>query len=195
MLNAGAFLKDRRRWAFAALVAIILIVLVLILVPWLKDDPPKSVSQPDPGKPTGWSLEVASLRINAPLKSISESAAGTLNPPSNPREVGWWNASAPPGSRTGQTIITGHTVHTGGGQLDHLGSIAQGALIVIHDGAKTLKYRETRVETISKGQVAQRSVELFGQDDAPNRLVLITCSGWTGSGYLSNVFVYATPLA
>jgi LPXTG-site transpeptidase (sortase) family protein len=194
MLKVGALLKERRRWVLAALVAVIVIVLTLVLVPWLTDDKP-DLSAPDPGKPTGWSLEIDSLHINAPLRSISETAAGTLNPPANPREVGWWNQSAPPGSKVGQTIITGHTVHTGGGQLDHLGTIARGALIVIHDGAKTLKYRETRVETISKGQVAQRSVELFGQDDAPNRLVLITCSGWTGSGYLSNVFVYAEPVA
>jgi LPXTG-site transpeptidase (sortase) family protein len=127
--------------------------------------------------------------------SIGMSNAGTLNPPANPREVGWWDASAKPGSKVGQTIITGHTVHTGGGQLDHLGTIKQGAIILIHqtDGS-TLTYRETRVETLGKAEVAERSVELFGQDDASNRLVLITCSGWTGSGYLSNVFVYATPV-
>ena len=36
--------------------------------------------------------------------------------------------------------------------------------------------------------------EIFGQQRGSNRLVLITCSGWTGSGYTSNVVVFAEPL-
>lgn len=195
MLNPGAFI--RRRWKLIALVCGLSLVLALALVPWLSDSETTPAARPNqaPPRSTQWSLQVDALHINAPLKAIGETYAGTLDPPSNPHDVGWWTGSAPPGAKSGQTIITGHTVHTGGGQMDHLGSIPQGATIIVHakDGA-TYYYRETKVETIPKPDVSLRRVELFGQTDAPNRLVLITCSGWTGSGYLYNVFVYATPI-
>jgi hypothetical protein len=48
--------------------------------------------------------------------------------------------------------------------------------------------------TWSKAELAKRSVELFSQKREDERLVLITCTGWTGSEYTSNVVVFADPL-
>ena len=137
---------------------------------------------------------VRSLDIDAPIVSIAMTPARVLTPPANPREVGWWDDSAKPGATGGQTIIAGHTVHTGGGQFDHLGSIKRGARIEIVRNRHTEEYVATKAFTLSKQAVSDQAPKLFGQKRHPNRLVLITCSDWTGSEYLTNVFVYARPL-
>lgn len=146
------------------------------------------------GERTGFRLVVDSLGIDAPIVSITLGTDRVLDPPANAREVGWWNGSAQPGARTGQTIITGHTVHTGGGQLDHLGEMKTGATIDLVRNGTDRAYKVTKVFTLTKSQVTQKSVALFGQQRVHNRLVLITCDDWTGSEYLKNTFVYATPL-
>lgn len=139
-------------------------------------------------------LVVPSLHINAPIIPIEVTVGATLDPPSNPREVGWWQRSAKPGSTKGQTVITGHTVHTGGGQMDHLGSIKQGAIIQIVTPRGTLWYRETQVVVYSRAQLTKHAEDLFSQTRKDNRLVLITCTGWTGTLYTSNIVVFAKPL-
>lgn len=186
--------RRRRRRRIAALVAVLLVLLLIGLLPWLLGGKNNKADEPaTTGTPTGWRLLVSSLKINAPLRAIATTRGGILDPPANPRDVGWWNLSAPPGASYGQTIVTGHTVHTGGGQMDHLGQIKVGAEIEIVDKGFTTYYTATKVFTLSKGEVDRDAAELFGQNSPTNRLVLITCSGWTGHVYLSNVFVYATP--
>lgn len=184
----------RRRRILAAVVAVVLVLLLIALLPWLFAGP-KSTPRADAeaGTPTGWSLIVPSLQINAPLRAIETTRGGVLDPPANPRDVGWWAESAPPGASYGQTIVTGHTVHTGGGQMDHLGSAKVGAQVEIVDNGYTVYYTVTKVFKLSKSDVDLRSQELFGQSSPTNRLVLITCGDWTGQAYLTNVFVYATP--
>jgi len=145
-------------------------------------------------KPTTYHIVVKSLKINAPIVSIAMSSDRVLTPPSNPRDVGWWDASAKPGSASGQTIIAGHTVHTGGGQFDHLGSLKKGARINVVHKKRTDHYVATKVFTLTKAEVSEQAKKLFSQGRAKNRLVLITCGNWTGREYLTNVFVYAKPL-
>src|SRR5690349_24632386 len=60
-------------------------------------------------------LLVPSIDLKAPIVPISVDANRVLTPPADVHEVGWWRRSAKPGAATGQTLITGHTVHTGGG--------------------------------------------------------------------------------
>ena len=145
-------------------------------------------------KPTGLHVVVRSLKIDAPIVSIAMTRDRVLTPPANPRDVGWWNASAKPGATHGQTIIAGHTVHTGGGEFDHLGSMRKGAQIDIVRKRITEHYVATKVFKLSKREVSSRAQKLFGQDRHRNRLVLITCGDWTGHEYLTNVFVYAKPV-
>ena len=192
--DADATRERRRRRTLAAVVALVLILLLIAVLPWLWAGPKSTPKvEETTGTPTGWVLVVPSLSINAPLRKIETTRGGVLDPPANPRDVGWWAESAPPGASYGQTIITGHTVHTGGGQMDHLGNAKIGAQVEIIDKGYTIYYTVTKVFTLSKRDVDLRNQELFGQTSPTNRLVLITCSGWTGHGYLSNVFVYATP--
>jgi LPXTG-site transpeptidase (sortase) family protein len=145
-----------------------------------------------PAKPVR--LVVPALKIRAPIMPIEVNAQAVLDPPRNPRDVGWWRRSARPGARVGQTVLTGHTVHTGGGVMDKLGTLRKGQLVRIVTPKGTMTYSTTRVVTWSKAELAKRAVEIFAQKRSEVRLVLITCSGWTGSSYTNNVVVFAKPL-
>ncbi len=91
-------------------------------------------------------------------------------------------------------MLTGHTVHDGGGVMDRLGKLKVGKPVRVVTPKGAMVYRTTKVLTLSKSQLAQRSSRLFGQNRPSNRLVLITCTGWTGSDYTSNIVVFAKPL-
>ena len=139
-------------------------------------------------------LIVPSLKIRAPILPIEVNDQRALDPPRNPRDVGWWQRSARPGAKQGQTVLTGHTVHTGGGVMDDLGQLRRGRLVRVVTPKGTMVYRTTKVVTWSKGELAQHAVDIFAQQRGDVRLVLITCSGWTGSYYKDNVVVFARPL-
>lgn len=139
-------------------------------------------------------LVVPALRIKAPIKQIEVNAQQILDPPRNPRDIGWWKRSAEPGAAQGQTVLTGHTVHTGGGAMDNLGRLRRGQKVMVVTPKGKMHYSVTRVVTYTKAELAQRAVELFAQERSDVRLVLITCSGWTGKDYTSNVVVFAKPL-
>jgi LPXTG-site transpeptidase (sortase) family protein len=145
-----------------------------------------------PAKPIR--LVIPALKIRAPIMPIEVNDQQVLDPPRNPRDVGWWKRSVRPGATHGQTVLTGHTVHTGGGVMDNLGKLHKGqhVKVVTHKG--TMVYRTTKVVTWSKAELAKRAKDLFGQKRDDERLVLITCTGWTGSTYTSNVVVFADPL-
>lgn len=186
----------RARWGGIA-VAVVLAILAAALLFFIVspgDDAPESSGTTKVFKPTSYHIEVKSLKINAPIVSIAMSRDRVLTPPANPRDVGWWDASAKPGAASGQTIIAGHTVHTGGGEFDHLGDLHKGAAIDIVRKNRTQHYVATKVFKLTKGQVSDQAQKLFGQGHRPNRLVLITCGNWTGHEYLTNVFVYAKPV-
>lgn len=139
-------------------------------------------------------LVVPALKIKAPVQPIEVSDAGVLDPPRNPHDVGWWHGSVRPGAQRGQTVLTGHTVHTGGGVMDKLGDLRPGQLVRVVTRKGTMTYRTTRVVTWTKDELAKRAASIFAQKRQDNRLVLITCSQWTGSYYKSNVVVFAQPL-
>jgi len=137
---------------------------------------------------------VPALKIRAPIKPIEVNDQAVLDPPRNPRDVGWWKRSARPGETEGQTVLTGHTVHTGGGVMDRLGKLRKGQLVKVVTRKGPMVYRTTKVVTWSKEQLAKRAVDIFAQEREEERLVLITCSGWTGSSYKNNIVVFAEPL-
>ena len=190
--------SSRRGWGavgVATVLAVLAAALLCYIVAPPDDDAPSAHADPAHVKQTGYHLVVESLDIDAPIVSIAMTPARVLTPPANPREVGWWDDSAKPGSSAGQTIIAGHTVHTGGGQFDDLGAIKRGAQIEIIRNRHTESYVATKVFTLSKKQVSDQATKLFDQQRHPNRLVLITCGDWTGKEYLTNVFVYARPVS
>ncbi|WP_445256787.1 class F sortase [Nocardioides aurantiacus] len=145
-----------------------------------------------PAKPTR--LVVPALGVRAPITPIEVSPSGVLDPPEDVDVVGWWKRSMRPGATRGQTVLTGHTVHTGGGVLDDLGDLRPGQVVRVVTPQGAMVYRTTRVVTLSKAELAERSQSLFGQERNRTRLVLITCTDWNGSDFESNVVAFARPL-
>ena len=139
-------------------------------------------------------LMVPEIRLRAPIVPIEVDAKGVLTPPADVHEVGWWKRSAKPGATSGQTLVTGHTVHTGGGVMNRLGDLRPGALIRIRTPRGTVDYRATKVFVYTKAELAEHAVELFSQQRKQIRLVLVTCTGWTGKDYTSNIIVFADQL-
>ena len=139
-------------------------------------------------------LIVPSIKLRAPIVPIEVDSRGVLTPPADVHEVGWWKRSAKPGATSGQTLITGHTVHTGGGVMNRLGDLRPGDVVRIRTPQGTVDYRTTKVFVYTKAQLAAHAHQLFGQGRKSVRLVLVTCTGWTGHDYTSNIIVFADPL-
>lgn len=143
------------------------------------------------GPPIG--IVVPRLQVNSPVVPIT-GQSGTLTPPSDPQMLGWWLEGPQPGSATGSALLTGHTVHTGGGALDHLESLVVGDHFKIRTAGGVITYVVTDVRNYTKGALAQQSQSLFRTDGDP-RVVLVTCSNWTGTEYLDNTVVTGAPIA
>jgi len=169
--------------------------------------PTRSTSTPNPGKPTatatkpqagGSSTSGRPVRLLVPRLGLSarvvgiRARGGALIPPSNPRVVGWWSDGARPG-RTGSALITGHTVHSGGGAFDQLDRLVAGNTVVVTTASARIRYAVVAVTTYRKQALARHAAEVFDQG-TPSRLVLVTCEDWNGRVYLSNVVVIAEPV-
>jgi LPXTG-site transpeptidase (sortase) family protein len=138
-------------------------------------------------------LGVPDLGVDAPVVPIT-APGGVLTPPGDPQVLGWWSAGAVPGARRGSALVTGHTVHTGGGALDDLEQLRPGDDVWVATARGRIGYTVTGVEVLGKGELAQRATALFDQS-VRGRLVLVTCEDWNGTEYLSNVVVVAAPSA
>jgi LPXTG-site transpeptidase (sortase) family protein len=136
-------------------------------------------------------LVVPALHIDAPVVRIGVTD-GTLIPPDDPQVLGWWQDGAVPGARTGSALITGHTVHTGGGAMDHLETLRDGDRVTVRTHRGDVDYRVRGVTVYRKATLAKDAARIFSQE-RPGRLVLITCEDWDGTRYLSNAVVVAQP--
>lgn len=153
---------------------------------------PKSTPSNRPKAGTPVRVSVPSLGVSARVLGI-RARGGALIPPSNPRTVGWWSDGARPGAAKGSAIITGHTVHNGGGAFDDLEQLQAGDAVTVSTGKGTIRYSVVGVAVYRKGALAKQAARLFDQGVA-GRLVLVTCEDWDGSKYLSNAVVIAKPV-
>ncbi len=145
--------------------------------------------QTEPGAPER--LEVPALGIDAPVIPIG-APGGVLTPPSDPLTLGWWADGAKPGAARGSALVTGHTVHDGGGAMDDLEQLETGDRVWMRTDRGRIGYDVSTVVVLGKGELAERAQQVFDQQ-VRGRLVLITCEDWNGVEYLSNVVVTATP--
>ncbi len=142
-----------------------------------------------PGAPR--QVRIPRLHVDARVVPIA-AQGGTLVPPSDAQVLGWWAPGARPGAGRGSALITGHTVHDGGGALDDLETLRRGDRVLVRTDRGRIAYDVRRVAVYSKGEVAAHAQQLFSQT-VPGRLVLVTCEDWDGQRYLSNVVVIASP--
>ncbi len=151
--------------------------------------PAKPAVAPAVGRPVR--LVVPRLGVNAPVIDIGV-VDGVLLPPSDPQTLGWWSSGAKPGAVRGGALITGHTVHSGGGAFDDLETLDEGDRVQVRTDRGTLRYDVTGVTIYRKASLARDAAKVFSQE-VPGRLVLITCEDWNGTGYDSNAIVFAEP--
>lgn len=153
---------------------------------------PASSTTPRPKSGVPVRLLIPELGVGAPVVPIT-APGGVLLPPGDPQVLGWWRHGARPGARQGGALITGHTVHTGGGAFDNLETLAPGDTVRVATRRGTIEYAVTHVRIYRKASLARHAGEVFSQQ-VPGRLVLITCEGWNGAGYDSNAVVLARPI-
>ncbi|MFG1624609.1 class F sortase [Kribbella sp. NPDC049227] len=132
--------------------------------------------------PFGRAEVVAAVRELVPSADFSDATWGRVEIP-----------GAHLGGARGSAVITGHTVHNGGGAFDKLDQLVPGSVVVASTGRGQLRYRVATVTTYRKAALAKRATQLFDQN-VRARLVLVTCEDWNGAVYLSNVVVIALPI-
>jgi LPXTG-site transpeptidase (sortase) family protein len=175
----------------------LLVVVLGLVVAWFVMPRDEVAAGPSYGEMSAGApvrLKIRALHVDAPVVPVEVSTDAVLDPPRDYREVGWWTGSAKPGAGTGQTVITGHTVHTGGGSMDHLRRLRPGQHVDVVTRRGTMRYAVRQVRVLSTGTVARRAARLFGQQGGEGRLVLVSCTDWNGSSYDSNVVVLGDPL-
>ncbi len=159
-----------------------------------REQPTKPSAEPPPVYESGSPrrLVIPSLDVDSDIVPIT-APGGTLTPPGDAQQVGWWSAGAEPGAEQGSALVTGHTLSRGGAALQDLETLERGDRMSVRTVNGDIDYRVQSVKVFSKGTVAADAPELFSQT-VPGRLVVITCEDFDGSVYLSNVVVTATPI-
>jgi LPXTG-site transpeptidase (sortase) family protein len=136
---------------------------------------------------------VPRLHVDSPVLPIS-GQSGSLLPPADPQVLGWWQEGREVGAREGSAVVTGHTVHTGGGALDNLDKLVVGDSLRVRTDRGWIRYVVQRARIYSTAELARDADEVF-RLGGPGRLVLITCDDWNGESYESNAVVFASPVA
>ena len=142
-----------------------------------------------PGVPN--SLQVPRLQVSSVVVPIS-GASGALIPPSNPQQVGWWVQGPKPGAAEGTAVLTGHTVHYGGGAFDHLSFLKVGDHFTVKTDHGTIRYVIVKLHKYETGELAREATTIF-RLTGPPRVLLVTCTGWNGRIYLENTVVTGAP--
>lgn len=137
-------------------------------------------------------VRVPRLHVSSDVLPIS-GRSGALVPPADAQELGWWKEGRVAGARHGSAVVTGHTVHTGGGAFDHLGELVPGDTVRVRTDHGWIRYVVRRSTVYSTAALARNAEEILRRG-GDGRLVLITCDDWNGHEYLSNAVVYAVPV-
>jgi hypothetical protein len=135
------------------------------------------------------------IGINAQVRAIGiDLEAGALGIPADIKRVGWWRDGAQPGDRRGTVLLAGHvdSRKRGAGALYALKSARPGDVVTLQAGARTYRYRVTRVASMRKSALPKSIYTRSG----PRRLVIVTCGGPFDPRtrhYRDNVVVTAVP--
>ena len=159
--------------------------------------PPITAVSHEPSTPTRLVIDGQSV----PTQAVATDAQGTLLPPTDVAQLGWWVDSALPGSGAGTIVIAGHVddVAQGTGYAARFGKLAPGSTVTIDtaDGGHRA-YRVARVVDAQKKGTGGDAVPFdeLNRLDGPETLALVTCGGpFVGPplGYRDNIVVFATP--
>lgn len=136
------------------------------------------------------SVSIPAIKVDATLQFLGLSAAGTLNPPTDLTQAGWYTGSVVPG-QPGPAVLAGHVdSYTGPAVFFNLRYLTPGDPITVDlsDGTR-VGFIVTAVDRYPKDDFPTGSV--YGARPDPE-LRLITCGGSFAAGhYLDNIVVYA----
>ncbi|MFE1444453.1 class F sortase [Streptomyces sp. NPDC058739] len=164
--------------------------------------PPAGASAGRPGRSPAVPAQVAQPRtlslprlgVTAPVDPVAVSDDGQVEVPDDPRRVGWYRFSPPPGSKQGSAVLVGHVDSDGRGLgvLVALNDVRSGDQVLVEraDGS-TVEYRVTARRAIDKSALAGSGAF---QREGPAVLTLITCTGAylpDAGGYQQNLVVTA----
>jgi LPXTG-site transpeptidase (sortase) family protein len=187
-------LRDRERVAREGVVAVAVTAPPYVVEPVTRIRAAGQSQRPDRSPHAGVPVRIVVPRLHVDAPVVPISAAGRmLVPPGDPQTLGWWDGGAVPGAAHGGALITGHTVHTGGGAFDDLEALRPGDRVRVRTAVGRVRYVVTGVTVYRKISLARDAERVFRQS-GPGRLVLVTCEDWNGSVYLSNAVVFADPL-
>ena len=144
-----------------------------------------------PGVPTR--LVVPALHIDAPVVRIGVDGRDAHPARTTRRCSAGGSDGAVPGARTGSALITGHTVHTGGGAMDDLETLRGRRPGDRRDAQGRRGLPGERGDASTARRRWRRTPHGVFSQERPGRLVLITCEDWDGTKYLSNAVVVARP--
>ena len=171
-------------------------------------DEPQAVVATGPSVP-------ATITINGvetytvPIGHVGPDDAATLVPPEDLSVMGWYAASAQPGSGDQGTIVmTGHVNYAGEtGYASRITNLKEGDIVTVttEDGAEH-SYRVARdtysvykaEDNTSAEEFLEATKDTLGRSEGPEALILMTCGGTfvpgSPTGYDSNMIAEAYPI-
>ncbi|MGW6492785.1 class F sortase [Streptomyces sp. NPDC055056] len=142
-------------------------------------------------------VSIPRLGVGAAVDAVGVTRVGQVVVPADPKRVGWYRFSPPPGASQGSSVIVGHVDSKGRGLgvLVALNDVRRGDTVrVSRSEGRPLEYRVVSRRTVPKNGLA--GVGAF-RVDGPAALTLITCTGPYDAGkggYRNNLVVTAEPV-
>jgi LPXTG-site transpeptidase (sortase) family protein len=170
----------------------------LVIEPTTTPEQPSGASftpTPEPSSAAIARLQIPGIGVDASVVTLGVDADGTMQAPSTPTDVGWYDFSARPG-RTGNAVFAGHVdyIHYGPAVFWRLHELQPGdeVDVVLVDGSR-FAYRVTSVTAYDDATAPV--AEIVGPTAAQS-VTLITCTGVfdsTAHNYNQRLVVRAEP--
>ncbi|MGJ9422413.1 class F sortase [Aeromicrobium sp. CF3.5] len=134
-------------------------------------------------------LEIASLRIDAPVASVGTLPNNAQEVPTALDETGWWRDGSQPGAQ-GNAVIVGHTASDDDGVFDRLVDIGEGDEIIVSGTKGSRAFDVVQTDVIPVDDFASVAADVY-KTTGPSGLVLMTCGDWNGTEFETTVIVHA----
>ena len=126
-------------------------------------------------------ISIPAIAVSAPIITLGLDAAGAMQSPSNPDDVGWYTFAARPGNGS-NVVLSGHVDYLGArGPVTavfwRLRDLKAGdeVQLALTDGA-SFAYRISSVEIVDADLSAEKVREIVGPTST-EQITLITCTG------------------
>ena len=136
------------------------------------------------------SIDIPTINVHTTLQQLGLDATGTLEPPTNLTQAGWYTGSPVPG-QNGPSVIAGHVdSFQGPAVFFQLKLLKAGDTVTIGlSSGQHVDFTVMLVKEYPKNQFP--TADVYGARPDPE-LRLITCGGGFAAGhYLDNIVVYA----